>query len=120
MRLLHALALATALAILTPVEGAAADGSVPRPDEVSKAELRAFLEARDAVEGVLNRVREGGARSDGGDELDDVRARVREAVAEAVEGAGLSVDRYNALYVAVQRHRQLQERLLEIERQNAR
>lgn len=113
MRRWTALALAAALAAATP---AAADTeTVPAPGAVSDADLRAYLEARTVVDGIVETLRliAAQARGDGRD-ITGFRFAAQHAVEGAVAARGLQPARYNAIALAVRRYATLRHRVSEL------
>ncbi len=110
------LARGTALAAVLAFVGVGAAGAqdVPKPDAFSAGELESFVESQFDITTLAQEWEQRISQTDDQQKAQELQQQAQQAYAEAVRDNGLTVKRYNEIYLSARQHEELQDRLRSI------
>lgn len=94
--------------------GHAAAQDVPKPESFDKQELTAFVESQQAIGEEARQWEQRIQQADNEQQARQLEQQARQAYVEVVRDNGLSVERYNEIFLSAKQHESLQERLQSI------
>jgi len=113
----YQLARGTALAAAITFAGvgvASAQEAPPKPDAISNGELESFVESQFDITDLAQEWEQRIGETQDQQKAQQLQQQAQQAYADAVRDNGLTVKRYNQIYLSAQQHEELQERLRSI------
>jgi len=109
-----ALSMGVAAVLIFAGVSAASAQDVPKPDAFSKGELESFVESQFDITALAQEWEQRISDTDDQQKAQELQQEAQQAYAEAVRDNGMTVKRYNQIYLSARQHEELQDRLRSI------